>query len=726
MGQLIQIKRSSSNAIIDGAESLPLSAGELAFSGKSGNEELWIGNPLNSGPDIAKFQLTSKTLIDAWNNDGFVMKGAGSSTNLALGTVTTETLSSSGAITSDASVSGLSLVSTSGQITSASDISLSTTTNTYKLGDLIFNGGNSATAGQILQVDSSGKFAPVELDVDALAKAAFSGGNGIDIAANGEITANNTQIQTISRGSVSISNDALPAGQVQSKLEYDSATGVIKLLRGSGIELAQGELNLELSADGQLGLNTTNLVVNKASTIEPTALTGLSPSFTGVAITDGDFVTSGGVNVNFSGNKLFNVGDPVFGHQGANKRYVDSVATGLGILNPVTAATAYTGGGHGSAHVSGAAYGSGILTAATNGAFTLDGYTTFTVYDAGTSTEASRILVKNRTNTWENGIYDLTTLGTGSVPWVLTRSTDADGAPATELNEGSFVFVENGLQGSTGWVVSTRGTGTFGSAGAEIEWAQFSATGAVEGSTTINKNGNELSVAVSSSSALNTAEGLGINVDTAASLEINNNALGINLATSSGLNHAATGLSVLHDNKTLKVDANGKLHVNVDTKHFVDSGDLELNIAVNQGLEAEGTTGLGVKVDPLSAITVGSSGLGVRVSDDADNKITIGTDKGIFVKLREVDDSSIKLTGNSLSVKGLGITNDMLAGGISLLTKVTGELPVANGGFGQGAVSGMIFGNGGGYTGLNGTAGQIMTINASGTPEFATMDGGSF
>ena len=47
-----------------------------------------------------------------------------------------------------------------------------------------------------------------------------------------------------------------------------------------------------------------------------------------------------------------------------------------------------------------------------------------------------------------------------------------------------------------------------------------------------------------------------------------------------------------------------------------------------------------------------------------------------------VDNSSIEINADTLRVKAAGITNAMLAGSIDLTTKVTGSLPVANGGTG--------------------------------------------
>ena len=741
-GQLIQIKRSNSNK----ASTLALNAGELAYSTvetSSGlystgenHSEIWIGKAGATSP-VTGEKIFSSDLIHAWDNDRFVMKGDADGTDLILGNTTVTSLSSSGTISgttasfsgdlsttggvsATGSVTGSNLAITDGGIstTSSNGLSLSSTNNQYSLGSLDFDGLNGATTDQILQADSTGKFVPTTLDVTAQARAAFTEGTGINITA-GAIETDNSHIQDQSRNSITVVNAARLEGEVNSSLSYDSSTGAITFRSAPGVSLGQGETNLELSSDGTLTLNTANLIVNKAENIDPSALNGHSPSFAGMALTEGNFVVGNGVDVNFSENKLNNVGDPIFSHQAANKKYVDSVATGLGILSPVKAAT-----NSGSAHIQEASYvgASGTLTAQANGIFALDGVSGFTIKDINTSTEASRILVKNRANAWENGIYDVTSLGDGSTPWVLTRSSDAD--ESTELPQGSFVFVEEGNQANTGWVVGEVSGTTFGQ-DQEIRWSQFSATGAVDGSSTIAKNGNELSVAVSSNSALTTAEGLGIRVDGEGAIQISESGgLEVKADTTSGLVTTSGGISVVYDNSLL-VNANNELSVNADPKHFNLSGDLELNLAANGGISDTGGN-LSVRVDPTGAISVGTNGIGVVVSDAADNAISATVD-GLFAKSREVDDASISLTGNVLSVKESGITNAMLAGGIDLANKVMGLLPAANGGLGVSPLNGLVFGDGSGYSSIaNGTEGQIMTVNASGAPVFATMDGGSF
>jgi hypothetical protein len=59
----------------------------------------------------------------------------------------------------------------------------------------------------------------------------------------------------------------------------------------------------------------------------------------------------------------------------------------------------------------------------------------------------SRILVKNQATTYQNGIYTLTTVGSNSIPWVLTRATDYNKVP--QINSGDLIYITNGTLNGT-------------------------------------------------------------------------------------------------------------------------------------------------------------------------------------------------------------------------------------------------------------------------------------
>lgn len=72
---------------------------------------------------------------------------------------------------------------------------------------------------------------------------------------------------------------------------------------------------------------------------------------------------------------------------------------------------------------------------------------------------AARILVKNESNTSHHGIYTVTTVGTASAKYVLTRATDMDSATVintgVEKYDGALTHVSGGnTQAGTGWVLN--------------------------------------------------------------------------------------------------------------------------------------------------------------------------------------------------------------------------------------------------------------------------------
>jgi len=131
---------------------------------------------------------------------------------------------------------------------------------------------------------------------------------------------------------------------------------------------------------------------------------------------------------------------PVANSDAANKQYVDLIASGFTFKNACAAATTanltavYANGAAG--------VGATLTNSGVQAAFAVDGYS---------ASLNDRILVKNQTSTFENGIYSVTTVGNGSTNWVLTRTTDFD-APA-EILPGVIVAVVSGTSNaSTLWL----------------------------------------------------------------------------------------------------------------------------------------------------------------------------------------------------------------------------------------------------------------------------------
>ena len=158
--------------------------------------------------------------------------------------------------------------------------------------------------------------------------------------------------------------------------------------------------------------------------------------------------------------------NPTLALQAATKQYVDAlIASGIHFHQPVRAeatlnlSATYNNGTAG--------VGATLTNAGTQAALVLDGVTMAT---------SDRVLIYLQTDQTQNGIYVVTSIGSGSTNWVLTRASDADTYvinSANGLSEGSTVFVQQGATaaGDT-YTCNTSGTITFGTT--NITFAQVS------------------------------------------------------------------------------------------------------------------------------------------------------------------------------------------------------------------------------------------------------------
>ena len=162
----------------------------------------------------------------------------------------------------------------------------------------------------------------------------------------------------------------------------------------------------------------------------------------------------------------------------ANKAYVDQVAQGLDTKPSCRVGT--------TANLS-ATYSNG--TAGVGATLTNSGSQAALTIDGVTLSASDRVLVKDQTNAAHNGIYVVTTVGSGSANWVLTRATPED--QPSELSGGAFVFVEEGTaNGDNGYVFTHNGLPTFGTT--DLDVAQFSGAGQVIAGAGLVKSGNTI------------------------------------------------------------------------------------------------------------------------------------------------------------------------------------------------------------------------------------------
>jgi hypothetical protein len=226
-------------------------------------------------------------------------------------------------------------------------------------------------------------------------------------------------------------------------------------------------------------------------------------------------------DVPFSNYKITGLGTPVSPADAANKQYVDDVAQGLNIHAASYAATTANLNATYSNGTSGV--GATLTNAGTQAAFSTDGVS---------PSLNDRILVKNQTTTSQNGIYTLTTVGSASTNWVLTRATDFDSP--VEIAGGDFTFVDTGSTlANTGWVqvdeVTTVGTDP-------IVWQQFSGAGTYTASNGVQLVGTNFSGVVVAGGGL-TVGASGFNIDSAVVVKKYGANVGDGSATSYTITH---------------------------------------------------------------------------------------------------------------------------------------------------------------------------------------------
>jgi hypothetical protein len=175
-------------------------------------------------------------------------------------------------------------------------------------------------------------------------------------------------------------------------------------------------------------------------------------------------------------------GAPTLDLEAATKAYVDNLATGLSVKDPVVATTT---GNLASTYNNGTSGSGATLTASSNVAIPDADGVTLVLND--------RLLVRTQTDAVENGIYVVSDLGSGSTPWILTRAADSDNSPTSEVAGGNFVLVEGGtLFANGGFVVANSGVVSLGVD--DLNFTQFSAAQNITAGVGIVKTGSEIAV----------------------------------------------------------------------------------------------------------------------------------------------------------------------------------------------------------------------------------------
>ena len=551
----------------------------------------------------------------------------------------------------------------------------------------------------------------------------FRGSNGVTVLVTNDETTfgDNLLISLSSVPNGALANSSITIGSTGIDLGGTTAT-LSGLTSVSATALLAGNIRIN-SVAGQIDTSSNALTLTSANST--VSITATNVTLAGTTAT-----------ISANSNRIQGVATPSAGTDAANKSYVDGLIQGLDVHDAVraisvaaintsvlyfqtNAPSSVSGAATGVCYIESSA--NQVLSPAYFDNITLNvndrilvtaGATTATYNIGGaTSTPAAGVNVMN-------GVYVVTSVGSGASKWRLDRASDSD--DNLELEGGTFVFVQEGdVYKDTGWLVSNNTLVTKLSFGSDaITFTQFSSAGQIEAGNGLLKNGNVIN-------AQGTTSRISVSAD---NIDIDVNYVGQGTITTLGTISSGTWNAT-----TISVAKGG-----TGISSFTDKGVFYANGTTTIGFAAASTTaqllisngsnvptfvsmsGGEATISATGAFALSTTGVTASTYGTATNVPQIAVD----TKGRVTGVTNVAIPTATSSVQGLASFSashfSVASGAVSLST-----VAITSGGTGATSFTGngVLYGGSPLQSTVAGIDGQILVGTTSNAPIFRTVSG---